>query len=269
MTVKQLLGFFLIVLLDFSLYSFADSDQVPDYYSPDNVRRFADFLFKKGDYLRAAGEYQRCIFFEPDDSEEIHYKVALCYRLGGKPEEAIRAFQTFLHAHPDSWLSNGAYYQIGVSYFLLEQFPQSISYLDAALPRITDEPHHAESQELIGLSYLMQRRWLEADEVFNGLGELEVAEIRTRAKLYHDFAMQGTQLPKRSPYLAGFFSTLIPGTGRLYTGRIGDAVTSLLTVGITGFQAYHGFRRDGTSSAKGWVFGALGESSMRVISTAL
>ncbi len=237
--------------------SVAGAEEARDYYSPVNVRKFADFLYKQGDFLRAAGEYQRFLFYQPRESHRIHYRIALCYRLGGNPEKAIEELDTFLHAYPDSQLASSAHYQIGVSYFLMEQFRQSVNYLDAALPRIADVRHRAALQELIGLSYLMQKRWLEADKVFNGLQESSVAGVGESATLYHNYAIQGTQLPSRSPFLAGILSTIVPGAGRLYTGRIGDALTSLLTVSLTGWQAYDGFRRDGLSSVKGWALGAF------------
>ena len=253
----QLRRFTLIIHLSTVCLSFAGAEEPLDYYSPENVRKFADFLYEQGDYLRAAGEYQRFLFYQPRESDLIHYRIALCYRLGDNSEKAIEAFETFLHTYPDSQLANSAHYQIGVSYFLMERFRQSVNYLDAALPRIADVRYRAVSQELIGLSYLMQKECFEADRIFTGLQESQVAEVRESAKLYYNYAVQGTQLPSRSPFLAGILSTIIPGAGRLYSGRIGDALTSLLTVSLTGWQAYDGFRRDGLSSAKGWTLGAL------------
>ena len=253
----KLRRFTFIILLGTVQLCVVSAEERSDYYSPENVSKFADFLYEQGDYLRAASEYQRYLFFQPRESHRIHHKIGLCYRLGGKPELAIRTFQTFIHTFPDSQLTNSAHYHIGVSYFLMEQFRQSVNYLDAALPHIADLRLRAVSQELIGLSYLMQKRWLEAGNIFDGLKESDAAEVRENAIQYHNYALHGTQLPSRSPFLAGILSTIVPGAGRLYTGRIGDALTSLLTVGLTGWQAYDGFRRHGFSSAKGWTFGAL------------
>ena len=253
----QLRRFTLIIFLSTAQLSVVSAEERSDYYSPENIRKFANFLYEKGDYLRAAGEYQRYLFFQPRESDRIHHRIGLCYRLGGKSEKAIRTFETFLNAYPDSQLADSAHYHIGVSYFLMEQFRQSVNYLDAALPHIADLRLRAVSQELIGLSYLMRKRWHEADKIFTAVQESDVAEVTESATLYQNYAVQGTQLPSRSPTLAGILSTILPGAGRLYTGRIGDALTSLVTVSLTGWQAYDGFRRDGLSSVKGWGFGAL------------
>ena len=257
MTTKQMRGFLLIILLNIAFLSVANSKESLDYYSPENTLKFADYLYEQGDFLRAVGEYQRYLFYKPQESEVIRYRIAICHRLGGQTEEAIQAFETFLQESPDSKLVSSAYYQIGVSYFLMERFGKSAEYLDASLPHIMDVRYHAESQQLIGLSYLKQKQWLEAKKIFNVLQKSDVLGVREKASVYSKYALQGTKLPTRSPFLAGFFSTIIPGTGRIYTGRVGDALTSLLTVGLTGWQAYDGFHRDGLSSIKGWGFGTL------------
>ena len=253
MTTKRILVFLLIVLFNITLLSIADID----YYSTENTLKFADYLYEQGDFLRAVGEYQRYLFYQPQESEKIRYKIALCYLLGDETEQAIQIFETFLQESPNSKLASSAYFQIGVSYFLMEKYGKSVNYLGTSLPHITDVRYRAESQQLIGLSYLMQKQWFEAEKIFNGLQESDILEVREKAATHSKYAAQGAKLPTRSPLFAGFLSTIVPGAGRVYTGRVGDALNSLLTVGLTGWQAYDGFRRDGLSSVKGWTLGTL------------
>lgn len=260
MNATQIHKFLLIVFLASTLLSFVSAEEPIEYYAPENVRKFADFLYEQGDYLRAAGEYQRYLFFlseESEESEQILYKIALCYRFAGENEQAIRNFEMLLRSRPQSQFANRVLYQIGATYFLMDQFEQSRQFLRKTLPHITDAQQHAEAEQLIGLSCLMQKQWSEAGEIFKTLQGSDVIAIREKASVYHGYAEAGTHLPRRSPFLAGVLSTIVPGAGRLYTGRIGDALTSLLTVGIAGWQAYDGFHRDGISSAKGWTLGTL------------
>ncbi len=251
----------LIILLTTTLLSFTAAEEPIEYYTPENVHKFADFLYQQGDFRRAAGEYQRYLFFiskEGTDIERIRYKIALCYRFAGDSEQAIQNFETVLRLHPQSQFASRAYYQIGATYFLMDQFEQSVQFLREALPHITDRQQHAEAEQLIGISYLMQKQWSEASTVFKTLGGSDVLTVRGKASVYHNYAEAGAQLPTRSPFLAGALSTILPGAGRLYAGfRIGDALTSLITVGVAGWQAYDGFSRDGLSSAKGWTLGTL------------
>ena len=262
MNTTQIHTFLLIIFLAITPLSFASAEKTIEYYAPENVRKFADFLYKQGDYRRAADEYQRYLFYISDEgteSEQVRYKIALCYRFAGDNERAIQNFETLLQSHHRSRFASRAYYQIGATYFLTDQFEQSVQFLRQALPHITDTQQHAEAEQLIGLSYLMQKRWSEAGEVFKTLQGSDVIIVREKASVYHDYAEAGAQLPARSLFLAGVLSTILPGAGRLYTGRrIGDALNSLLTVGLTGWQAYDGFRRDGLSSVKGWTLGTIG-----------
>ncbi|MXV76466.1 tetratricopeptide repeat protein [Candidatus Poribacteria bacterium] len=254
---KQIWGLLLIILLNTALLSFAGSEESFAYYSPENILRFADSLYAQGDYLRAAGEYQRYLFYQPQESAQIHYKIAICYRFGGKTEQAIQGFEALLRTYPEGQFASRVYYQIGATYFLMDRYEQSSQFLHEALPRITDTRQHAEAEQLIGLSYLRQKRWSEAGRLFKALQASDVIQIREKAEVYHIYAEKGAALPTRSPFLAGTLSAIVPGAGRLYTGRFGDVLNTLFTVGLTGWQAYDGFRRDGLSSAKGWTLGTL------------
>ena len=261
MNITQIHKLLLIIFLTVTLLPFAAAEESIEYYAPENVRKFADFLYQQGDFLRAAGEYQRYLFFLPKegtDREQIRYKIALCYRFAGNSEQAIESFQSILKSYPQSQYASRAYYQIGATYFLMDQFEQSTRFLREALPHITDTRQRVEAEQLIGISYLMQKQWTKAGEVFKALQGSDVLTVREKASVYHNYAEAGAQLPTRSPFLAGTFSAVFPGSGRLYAGfRIGDAITSLITVGIAGWQTYDGFRRDGVSSVKGWTLGTL------------
>ena len=107
-----------VILFSAVFLSFAAAEESIDYYAPENVRKFADFLYEQGDYLRAAGEYQRYLFYQPQESEQIRYRIALCYRFAGDMEQAVQSFQTLLGMHPEGRFVSRAYYQIGATYFL-------------------------------------------------------------------------------------------------------------------------------------------------------
>ena len=257
MNIRQTHQFLLVIFITITPVLFATAEESLNYYAPENVRKFADSLYEQGDYRRAASEYQRYLFSIPAEDAahaEIRYKIAHCYRLAGDGAQAIRNFEPLLRTH----FANRVYYQIGATYFLMDEFEQAARFLNEALPQIADIQHRTEAEALVGLSYLMQKRWAETDEIFRTLQGSEVIGVKEKASVYRSYAAAGAQLPRRSPFLAGVFSTLLPGAGRLYTGRLGDALTSLLTLGLMSWQTYDGFRRDGLSSVKGWTFGIIG-----------
>lgn len=257
MNTTQLPKFLFLIFFTLALLSCVAAEESIEYYAPENVRKFADFLYEQGDYLRAAGEYERYLFYQPQESEQIRYRIALCYRFAGQTEQALQNFQMLLRMHPEGRFMSRVYYQMGATYFLTDQFEQTALFLHETLPDITDTRQHAEAEQLIGLSYLMQKQWSEAGEVFKTLRGSEVDSVSQKAIVYHDYAEMGTRLPTRSPVLAGILSTIIPGAGRLYTERLSDAFASLFMVSLTGWQAYDGFQRDGLSSVKGWTLGTI------------
>ncbi len=257
MNITQLPKFLFVIFFTLTLLSVVAAEDSIEYYAPENVRKFADFLYEQGDYLRAAGEYERYLFYQPQESEQIRYRIALCYRFAGQTEQALQNFQMLLQMHPEGRFMSRVYYQIGATYFLTDRFEQTALFLHETLPHITDTRQHAEAEQLIGLSYLMQKQWSEAGEIFKTLRGSEVTSVIQKAIVYHDYAERGARLPTRSPLLAGILSTIVPGAGRLYTERLGDALTSLFMVSLTGWQAYDGFQRDGFSSVKGWTLGTI------------
>ena len=123
------------------------------------------------------------------------------------------------------------------------------------MPSVEENDALLKMKRLVGLNYIQQKEWNEA------FGFLEISSSNAKRDsltiLLADFAREGQQLPRRSEFLAGLFSTVIPGTGKIYSNRSIDGLFSLLTIGLTGWQAYEGFSKDGSKSVKGWVFGSI------------
>ncbi|MEQ8240612.1 MAG: hypothetical protein RIA69_15440, partial [Cyclobacteriaceae bacterium] len=61
----------------------------------------------------------------------------------------------------------------------------------------------------------------------------------------------------KSPLLAGMMSAVIPGSGKIYAGKIGQGAMSLLISGVFGLQTWESYRKDGVKSARFIIFGSL------------
>ncbi len=48
----------------------------------------------------------------------------------------------------------------------------------------------------------------------------------------------------KNPYLGSILSMIIPGSGRIYAGRLGDGIFSLVTIISTGYSAYYYYKKD-------------------------
>ena len=79
------------VFLFFSLIVLPSFAQIQnELHSPENVKRFADYLFNEGDYLRSIFEYEKLTALENNDT--IEFKIALAYQQMGKYELALERF---------------------------------------------------------------------------------------------------------------------------------------------------------------------------------
>jgi TM2 domain-containing membrane protein YozV len=227
-----------------------------DYYSPENILKFADHLYQEKDYLRAAGEYQRYLLYSPQDADSVLYKIGLCYRLAGDTGRAINYFRKIAPRDSDNPLRFSANYQIAYTYFLDDQHENSLQYLNQILDNTKNPDEQGKLQILAAFNYLYQKRWSDAEHVLDSMAardenlNLTASSLKARAR-------EGMDLPRKSPILAGLFSAVIPGTGKIYCSEYGDGIYSLIITGITGWLAWNGFRENGIRSVSGWVFGSV------------
>jgi len=222
---------------------------------PQNILKFAGYLYDEGDYIRAAGEYQRYLFYFPRARDKTLYQIALCYRSGGNSQRAIMFFESILRKNPESELVTSVHYQIGYSYFLMGQYENSIAYLNKNL---TEGEYGWRSKYLIGLNYLQRKKWSDARLMFDNLASTSLNErLNITALKLKEKAEYEERLPYKNSIIAGFLSGILPGTGKIYCRLYSDGLFSLILIGGTGWLAYDGFRRSGISSVKGWFFGSL------------
>ncbi len=62
---------------------------------------------------------------------------------------------------------------------------------------------------------------------------------------------------KKSPFVAGLMSAIVPGGGRFYMGKPGQGIAAFFVTGVFGLQAWEGYRKDGLNSARFIIFSSL------------
>jgi len=232
--------------------------QEESYYKPENILLFAESLYQEGEYLRAVSEFQRYLYFFddlPPNADYIFYKIGFCFRMCKNFQKAIDYFQKVIDDYPKSNYRDDCYYQIALCYFFMGNHQESISFVDSNFQNITSNPKSLKMFNLKGLNLIYQKKWDEAIEHFSSFRENQRIDYFTSSLL--NFAKEGKQLPRKNKFMAGLLSTVIPGTGKIYCGRTADGLVSLLTIGLTGWQAYEAFRKEGRNSTRGWVYGTL------------
>lgn len=232
--------------------------EIIDYNIPDNIYRFANYLYEEGDYQRALGEFQRYLFASgelPQNADSVLYKMGICFRFMGDLPRSIDCFEKIIDCIPNSSYKSAAYYQIALTYTLLGKNDESIKFIFSKSHFINQENFKLKMKNLVALNYLLQKNWNSSIEYLNNLDEITKKDSLT--SLVINYAKEGKRLPRKSKVLAGIFSSIIPGTGKMYCNRSWDGFFSLITIGLTGWQAYQGFHREGSKSIKGLFWGSI------------
>lgn len=247
----------IVMVLSFGLlHSSVNGTETTEYYSPENIFKFAEYLYQEGDYLRAAGEYQRYLFYLPEDADSALYKIGLCYRREGNFSKAISFFQKLRLEYPESHLRSAASYQIAYSYFTSGQYDKSVKFIDGILNETGSEvgSFGGRLQMLRALNLLHQKRWQDAEKILQNLRDENLNDNILALKAG---AQEGRNLPCKNPALAGLLSAVLPGAGKMYCKQYGDGFYSLALIVTTGLAAWDGFQDNGIYSASGWFFGSL------------
>ena len=200
---------------------------------------FAKYLMISQQYDLAAIEYERMTFMQPT-SDSIKYNLLLAYRLSGKPMQATARYRQ-LYAQP-------------APQFVLKETCKS--YMAAS--------------DLVGLKVLLMQENtlspLEKDRFTLGLHfmnkerkksyELVQASPNFKNSKYNTLIESSLMLRQKNPWLSAGLSMVVPGLGKVYTGRWKDGVFAAIMVGTLGWRSYRLFKRKGAESVFGWVFGA-------------
>ena len=235
---------------------------LPEYYTPENVLKFADHLFNSGDYLRAAGEYQRYLFLAPRSvrSDSIYYRIVKAVFLGEDYDRCDHLLAAFPNRYPHAPVGADIPLFRAIVKFKQRDYSGSLSL--SRSPGISDTKL---KRVVVATNYLYLGDFESAKEwscqsSAHGLLNIDDPSQKSADAILDlcDRATAAGSLPFKSKLLAGALSTLVPGVGKIYCRRLSDGLYSLLIVGLMAWQAYDGFDEDGAESTKGWICGILG-----------
>jgi len=252
---KTALTFFLYILLLLGAGVLCPAEEIA-YFSPASVLLFAQALLHDGDYARAAGEYQRYLILAPGavDRDAVLLQIGDCYRLGTQPSEALHYYHRYVAEYPNGPLASKAQLLIAAIYFDQNDYHQSLATLTQL--QSTDEETRTRQELLCTANYLRLRQWEKAQAQLQDIPAGDTPLLK-EAQSLRKLAQEGKRAHGKSPLLAAIMSAVLPGSGKVYAGRAIDGATTLLTLALTGWQAYRGFNDDGSHSVRGWLYGTM------------
>lgn len=210
----------------------------------ENSLKFARYLNTTRQFDFAAQEYERINYLWPNDSA-VTMELTQTYRQNKKCEKIDYSFKLLSE---NNRILN--YNEVSLEYlrFALTCKQKDQNYFDLVQKLIPEE------RAFYTLSYF----WInnQQDSLKRYFSSNEELIKRANLNLYEITESLYSQKYK-SPFLASIMSAVVPGSGKAYSKRWGDAFVSFLFVGTNSYAAYRAFKKKGASSLNGWIFGTF------------
>ena len=194
-------------------------------------------------------------------------------------KEAIYVLESQKKIAVKSLFLDSVYYLLGNSYTVLNEYQKANE--NYALVVTSNSRLYTNAQFKTGHNYLQIRKYDSANSIFKNINEntvdsslinLKYFSLSATALLKRDFAnyfaynkklndsVELLQAPinannllynkiishkKKSPFLAGLFSAIIPGSGKLYAGKKGEALGTFLPMAALGFLVVEAYNNGG------------------------
>ena len=194
-------------------------------------------MFSEKDYLRSVFEYEKLLQYGKNDT--IEFKISVAYQLMGKYDLALQGFSEINKKSVYYDESEREYYK---TLFLSDKYDELQNKLVG-----NDVKDY---QRLLYLSYLFTSVKLPEEQNF-----LSIFPSSEEENL-QNFFNEKENPPYKSSLLAGLFSALIPGSGKIYLGEIGDGITAFIASSLFAFLSYDNFRAN--HNFRGWLFSGIG-----------
>lgn len=201
---------------------------------------FAEHHFTAKAYGMAIIEYQRFIYFFPEDERVAlaMYNIGRAYYATNRFQEAVAVFEKIIDQHSGTDLSVKSYFMNSRCLVNLNASGSAVINLQNLIAITSDINVKDKAYYQIGWIYLNQALWEKATLYFSKISPQNKNKYKLD-KLGAELEKQRL-LPKKNPNIAGFIS-IIPGAGYLYCERYHDALITFLLNGALIYAAYESF----------------------------
>lgn len=211
-----------------------------------HTAQFANFLFMSGNFKLAAEEYERLVFTSRA-SDNLKLRLIQSYRLNNQPGFA---HQRMMSIWDEPWNVDEnlakEYFTLGILNGNFEDVTGKIRQNKYLKP--------ADAVFFEASILLHNEQFQQAKTMIEQLGNNQTPVLLA----YKNLSCEAIDMKLKSPWLSGILSTIVPGTGKIYTGDWQDGLIAMALIGTSAWQSYRGFSKDGIKSPFGWLMGAVG-----------
>lgn len=210
----------------------------------DDQFGFARTWVERGEYGRAAGEFERFIHFFPEDPRVpmARYLIGMCYLEDRRADAAREIFFQILRSNPGSLLAGKALFLTGESYYQQGVSGEAEYYFGQVIEKYPFPDLKNAALYRLGWSSLQANRWRDASEIFGKVEE--GSQFYESSQELAEESLKGETLVYKSPTGAGALAALVPGLGHAYVSRYKDAAVAFLLNGLFVWAAVESFHQD-------------------------
>lgn len=201
-------------------------------FSADQLLEFAERLMREGEYFRAITEYRRFLFYYPDDARQamVHFRIGLAFYRGQSYREALQTFREVAQRYPGTSYGKQAWLWQGESLLQQAQYETAEQVYTEILRQSPHDDVGQQARYQRGWALLYQRQWQAASNQFQQVAP--ASPLYRGAQHLAEEALDAEHLSQKSPLIAGLLSGVLPGSGQLYNGRVGDALLAFFLNGL-------------------------------------
>ena len=205
--------------------------------------RFAEYLYQQDNFDPAITEYQRFLFFHPHHPFTFYalYKTGMAYTRLGKWNRATTFLKKALRQESPHGLRQRIRYQLSLALIASGKWDLARIQLFKISKGDSEDILTRAAALVYGLLLTHQESWRDARTLFEQLREQEdnppqLTQSYDRMIVLLDQVIKRPQ--KKSPTIAKWLSTFLPGSGQIYSGKVLTGVNALaVNAGTTYFLA--------------------------------
>ncbi|MFB6342730.1 tetratricopeptide repeat protein [Saccharicrinis sp. FJH62] len=229
----------LFFLLFFSLNALSQTA-----YDFEHSLKFGQYLFNTNQYNLAAQEFERAVYFQPQDSVS-NFMLFKTYSILNQKDKALIAYRNYSKDY-DLKLMPDSYGTLYASLLIKDgDYDECMSFIEKNCC-LSYKSKYIVSTRLVEKDW--QEAW-DAAELLNG-NEPNISPLL-------NLVDESKNLKLKHPALGAVFSAIIPGTGKVYAGAWQDGLVGFFMTSISGLLAYRAYDKYGIKNPYTWFLGAM------------
>lgn len=221
----------------------------------DEEMKFMQHLIKQKQYTNVVllGTQLRPKFGKSSQKSRLALEIGMAYR---QLEQSDAAAQAFGWVTPDFEFYDKAKFYQSLSLINVRRYTEALQALDTLyIPNKDSLKTELRQFQQAGIA-LLQQNYQQFDKKSQAFS-FQYAAFASQERKLLNFAQKLKKMPRRSPFVAGVLSAIVPGTGKIYAGKTSQGLNMLFQNLFLGAQATEALIKDGVASPRFIIYGAL------------